>query len=138
MTIIDYVCVAITLLSLAFAGKFYLELWRWARMCQSAQIAVAYKRKVKLSAPLVEWLLWCNQVDEGKGNGRVVYNIGGTSVAILRGRVSAKRSILSAIKLGVSKRKRTGTPPAPSGHTIKQGSWSASDDRTGAKTGVRT
>lgn len=83
---------AVALVALAFAGKCYRELYKWARQCQNARIAIAFKRKVQLQAPLVEWLLWCNQLDKDKdSHGRVVYRAGGVSVAITKAATQAGR-----------------------------------------------
>lgn len=82
----------VALVAAAFAAKCYLELYRWARQCQNARIAVAYKRKVQLQAPLVEWLLWCNQLDQDKDSaGRVVYRNGAVTIAITKAVTSAGR-----------------------------------------------
>lgn len=77
---------------LAVAGWFaaiYLgvRLYRWERQLAGARVAVAYKQKVKMDAPLVDWLKWANMLrrDE-QARGRVVYRMGGTSVAILKPR----------------------------------------------------
>lgn len=68
------------------------ELKKWAYQCQNARIAVAYKRKVKLQAPLVEWLTWINMLDKDQAsNGRTVYTMGGTTVAIIRAPDKAKQ-----------------------------------------------
>lgn len=72
-------------LGVAYAVTLYYELWKWARECQHSRILLTYKGKVKLNAPLVEWLLWIRQLDKDKdNNGRVVYTYGGTAVAIVK------------------------------------------------------
>ena len=115
---------ATTVVSAAFAAKFYHELWKWAKQCQNARIAVAYKNKVKLDAPLIEWLRWCNQLDKDKdANGRTIYALGSTRIAVIRGNVSVKRSIRQAIRKP-KPQKGSGAPPV---REIKQGSWSATD-----------
>ena len=111
----------VTVLAIVFAARCYVELWKWARQCQQAQIAVSYKRKVVLVAPLVEWLLWCNQLRENEANGRVIYRMGQTSVALIKKRSTVKRAILASLRIGMAKQKRTGAPP------VKQGTWSAED-----------
>jgi len=68
-----------------FGVRCYIELRRWARQCQRAEIAIAYNRRVRLRAPLVEWLTWANQLEKDeKSTGRVVYRANKMSVAILR------------------------------------------------------
>lgn len=97
----------VTLIAVAFAVKFYTELHKWARQCQGARIAIAYKTKVKLHAPLTEWLAWVNMLDKDKAStGRVVYQMGGTSVAITK-RVSKKDA--KTVKPESQKRVRTGS-----------------------------
>ena len=121
---LTYIAVALaitTVISTAFAVRFYMELWKWAKQCQRAQIAIAYKRKVKLSAPLVEWLLWCNQLKDKDENGRVVFSLGGTSVAILKGKTPPSR-IRQALRTGRKQPKRTAAP------IERTGSWSAKDE----------
>jgi len=67
------------------AIRAYVELRRWARQCQRARIAIFYKRKATLNAPLVEWLNWCNALDKDEQTrGRVVYRGSHVSVAILK------------------------------------------------------
>ena len=118
----------VTVIAIAFAIRCYLELLNWARQCQTAQIAVSYKRKVKLNAPLVEWLLWCNQLKPAEENGRVIYSMGGTSVAIISHKPT-KRGIRQALSIGRKKPSKTATPP------VREGKWSATDDKTGATGG---
>jgi hypothetical protein len=93
-----------------FGLRSYFELYRWARQCQRAQIAISYNRKVQLSAPLVEWLLWCNQLKKEEANGRVILRQGKTAVAILRG-ASPPSRIRGALKLGTRRKSKTRTPP---------------------------
>ncbi len=83
--ILEIILGAWALLASAYCGRLYLELWRWARQCQHARIAVSYKGKVQLQAPILEWILWCNQLDEDKqSNGRVVWRNGHAAVAIAK------------------------------------------------------
>lgn len=98
------------LLCLLYAVHCYRELYSWARQCQSAQIAVSYKQKVKLVAPLVEWLLWTKQLKGSDANGRVIYSMGGTSVALIKKR-ETKWNIRQGLKLGRKKKSATATPP---------------------------
>jgi hypothetical protein len=92
MTILDIVSVVIGILGISFAIRCYLELWRWARQCQHARIAIAFKRRVQLQAPLVEWLQWINMLDNDKDSqGRVVYRNGGVTVAITKAVIPPSR-----------------------------------------------
>lgn len=82
---LDYILLGVALVSFAFAALVYRELYRWARQCQRARIAIAYKRKVQLQAPLVEWLGWCNLLEsDERSSGRVVWRQGHATVAILK------------------------------------------------------
>jgi hypothetical protein len=79
-----------TLLVLAPLGwivaiRVYLELRRWAHRCQTSRVAVAYKRRVVLEAPIVDWVNWANSLNGDEAvRGRVVYRGGHVSVAILK------------------------------------------------------
>lgn len=86
----------------------YAHLRRDMREYSQARIVVAYKRKVKIDAPLTEWLLWIRKANEDKNSsGRVVASYGGTSVAIIK-------------RLP---RQRKAQTPAPA----RTGKWSATD-----------
>lgn len=85
MSPLDIAAVVIGVGGIAFGLNCYRELHKWARMCQNGRITIAYKRKVKLDAPLTEWLGWMNMLKKDKlSGGRVIYSMGGTSVAILK------------------------------------------------------
>lgn len=124
MTWVDIACVAFGVVGWAYAVKCYRELFKWARQCQRARIAVAYKEKVRLEGPLVEWLGWCNALDKDKeSRGRVVYRMGGTSVAVIKGvkPVGKTRQAVAS-----AKRRRANAAP-------KTGKWSATDQTKHAK-----
>lgn len=77
---------AITVLAVACAIWFYAELRRWAKFVKYGRIAVAYKRKVVIDAPMQEWVLWMKMLHgDGASNGRVVYQMGNTRIAIVKG-----------------------------------------------------
>ena len=85
MTLADATCILTGLAGFLFGIRCYLELWRWARQCQHARIAIACKRKVQLQAPLIEWLMWVNQLDRDEmSTGRVVYKNKEVTVAITK------------------------------------------------------
>jgi len=85
MTVLDIICLILGAAGLAFGLRCYVELYKWARQCQGARIAIARKGKVRLQAPLLEWLLWTNKLnDDEASSGRVIYRDGNTSVAILK------------------------------------------------------
>lgn len=83
---IDYVALALGAGGLAFGALSYSHLRRWVRHARSARIAIAYKRKVVLDAPLTEWIEWSHMLDKDQDRGRVVYRGGHVSVAIARPR----------------------------------------------------
>ena len=86
MFVVAGVCIVIAIASVVFAARCYRELQKWSSECNSAQIAIAYKRKVKIVAPLTEWMLWTRQLSGEEANGRTIYHVGGTSVAIIKKR----------------------------------------------------
>lgn len=111
MTYVSYAIGVLGLVGVYFGVASYWHLRRWARQMQGARIAISYKRKVKLQAPLQEWMLWCNQLDKDKqSGGRVVYTLGGTSVAIIKRPEKAKPGN-AQIK-----------------HKTRQGTWTAKDE----------
>jgi len=83
MSWIDDISISIGAIGLILAGNFYYHLWQWARDCQSAVVAVAYKRKVVMSPTLVELLLWSRQVPEEQ-NGQVFYKAPNVTIAIVK------------------------------------------------------
>lgn len=90
------VCAVIAILSLAFAARCYIELHKWAYQCKRARIVIAYKNKVRLNAPIVDYIKWVNLLDKDKDtNGRPVYMMGGTTVAILKGKPTVKQRSIS-------------------------------------------
>lgn len=72
----------------AAAAWSYYQLQRWARDCKM-RIAISYKGKVKIDAPLVEWMLWGRQAAKDRaarkvGPAKMLFHGGGTSVAIVQ------------------------------------------------------
>lgn len=111
MTLVGWLSIAFGLAGIAFGARCYWELKKWARQCQGLRIAVSFKRRVVLQAPLVEWLLWGNLLDKDKdSNGRVVYKMGGTTIAIIKRSHKAPKENVQAQA------------------EMKQGTWSASDE----------
>lgn len=88
--IVEAVAIVFGVLGVAFGVRSYVELRKWAKQCKEARIVVAYNRRVKMNAPLVEWLQWCNMLDKDESTtGRVVYMNGKTSIAIVRPKKNA-------------------------------------------------
>jgi hypothetical protein len=72
-------------LGILFGAFFALRLYRWEQQLAGARIAVAYKQKVRLQAPLIEWLGWANMLaKDEQSSGRVVYRQASTTVAIIK------------------------------------------------------
>lgn len=102
---IELAAIVFGVLGIAFGLRCYLELWRWARQCQNAKIAIAHNRRVQINAPLSEWLAWANQLTRDEAStGRVVYRNNKVSVAILRPK---NESSLRAALRRVRKRGKT-------------------------------
>lgn len=102
-----YAFAAIGVLGFAFGAKCYLELWRWAKQCQNARIAIAYNRRVQLDAPLTEWLEWSSALRSQKETGRMVYRNGKMSVSVLAPKQATKTTIKTIRK---TRRKRSKAP----------------------------
>jgi len=107
--------VVAAVLAIAFAIRCYVELRRWANVCSYGRIAIAYKRKVQLQAPLTEWYLWTRKLGDSE-NGRVVYRNGGVTVAIVK-------QVTPPGRLRSKLRRRKVEPQAQA----KQGTWSMGD-----------
>jgi hypothetical protein len=99
----------------AAAAWFYYHLWKWARDCQQATVAIAYKRKVVMSPTLVELLLWSRKVPEGQG-GQVFYRASNVTVAIV------KRE-----KRGRKTRRQIEKNAQPPRAQVQQGTWAKED-----------
>lgn len=80
-----YISLAIGALGVAFGAWSYHELWKWAKQCKNARIAIAYKGRTALQAPIVEWITWANMLgDDDRSSGRVVYRNQKVTVFITR------------------------------------------------------
>lgn len=83
----EIVSFAVGIAGLLAAVFFGYRLWRWEQAVGGFRIVVAYKRKVKLEAPFVDWLKWGNMLrGDQQAGGRVVYHHGGTSVVVVKPR----------------------------------------------------
>ena len=98
------------------AAWFYYHLWKWARDCQQATIAVAFKRKVVMSPTLVELLLWSRKVPAGQ-NGQTFYRAGNVTVAIVK---REKRSRKTRRQIDKNR-------PVPQAQS-QSGTWAQQDD----------
>jgi hypothetical protein len=95
----EIIALLVIVASLGFSLFTFLRLRSYNRYLADARIAVAYKQKVKLQAPLGEWLQWANMLGKDQqSNGRVVYRMGHTTVAILKPRPGHGKTKTRTIK----------------------------------------
>lgn len=82
--ILPGVAVAAALGWALFVYTYYL-LRAWHRRASGARIAVYYKRRAALEAPITDWMTWCHTLEgDEAARGRVVYRGSHVSVVILR------------------------------------------------------
>lgn len=112
-------CLIVGVVGIVAAWWFYYHLWKWARDCQQATVAIAYKRKVVMSPTLVELVLWSRKVPNEQ-NGQVFYKGPNVTVAIV------KRAPRSWRQQWQSRKKRT----AQTGST--HGTWAMKQDKSNA------
>src|SRR5215472_6940116 len=98
------------------AALFYYHLWKWAKDCRQATVAIAYKRKVVMSPTLVELVLWSRKVPD-KQNGQVFYRAKDVTVAIIK---RDRRGWLTRRRL------QRGQKPAQA--QAQHGTWSMKQD----------
>lgn len=111
MNVVEILSILFGVVGIGYGIRCYWELYKWARQCQGARISVYYKGKWQLGAPLVEWLLWCNQLNRDKeSNGRPVYKMGGTTIAITKAPPRVGLSIVRTIKNVRPRRRQSPTP----------------------------
>jgi hypothetical protein len=80
VTVIAVVCAVV---AIAFALTFYRELWKWARECEHARVAIAYNRRVVMQPTLRDMLLWSREVDKNE-RGQAIFSRNKVTVAIVR------------------------------------------------------
>lgn len=116
MSAIDIIAFAVGLAGLVFGVNSYLELWKWAKQCQRARVVIAYNHRVRMQAPLTDWLAWANTLGGNqKETGRVVFTDRKFSVAVVNpNRPAPVRETFRAIR-NLSKRRgnRTDAPTVP-------------------------
>lgn len=72
------------------------RLFQWERQLRGARIAIAYKGRVKMDAPLIDWFKWCNSLDRDKRtSGHTIYKMNATTVAILKRRPPVKAKTIT-------------------------------------------
>jgi hypothetical protein len=104
------------ILGLLFGVRCYVELWRWARQCQHARILIAWKRRVVLDRPLVDYLTWANSLDrDKKANGQVIWRMGQASVAIAK-----PGAVPSRLRQAIRNVRRRATQPPKTGRAELQ------------------
>lgn len=88
MLIVTLVLATLLVAAVCLILRLYVELYRWSTILKMGRIAVAYKNKVKLQAPLTELAAWARRLQEDDyANGQVFYRLGGTTIAIAKPRV---------------------------------------------------
>jgi hypothetical protein len=94
MTTLSIILAAFGVGGIAFGGICYYELWKWARLCQGARIFIAYNNRVKLDAPLTEWLEWARMLKgDEQAKGRIIYQANKMRVGILNPRKPSKTTV---------------------------------------------
>lgn len=116
---IEIVALVVGVGGVVFGGGCYWQLRRWARDCQQATVAIAYKRKVVMSPTLVELVLWSRKVPD-KQNGQVFYKAPNVTVAIIK---RDRRSWLTRRRL--AKRR-------PARAEAQHGTWAIKQDNEAA------
>jgi hypothetical protein len=117
---VDILSLTVGAAGVAAAVWFYYHLWKWARDCQQATVAVAFKRKVVMSPTLVELLLWSRKVPDQQ-NGQVFYRAKDVTIAIVK---RDRRSWLTRRRL------RKNRPPGQA--ESQHGTWAIRQDKSGA------
>jgi hypothetical protein len=85
MTVLSIIAFIIGLTGIAFGLECYRRLHEWARLCQHGRIFIAYNNKVKLDAPITEWVQWTRMLKEDEAStGRVIYQANKLRVGIFR------------------------------------------------------
>lgn len=120
MVIVTIIAVVVAVVAVAYCVRFYIELRRWANVCNHGRIAIAYNRKVQLQAPLTEWYLWTRKLNAGE-TGRVVYRNGKVTVAIVK-------PVVPPGKVQQRIRKFRAQKPVPQAQS-QQGTWSIKQDK---------
>lgn len=130
---------ALAIIGISYGFLCYYKLWKFARQCQQARIVVAQKGRVRLNAPLLEWLLWCNMLDQDKdANGRMILNLSGMSVSIIKKSFGEKTPFHEFAKWILRRGKfdkvqgwqpKGGAQPQlKKGVQAKEGKWTAKDE----------
>lgn len=121
----DYMSITIGVFGVAWGIRFYWELRKWAHLIKYGWVIVAYKNKVKINAPLQEWALWCRTAEKDKGsNGRAVYKLGGTTVAVVRKTHVPDTPVIRLVKAVWLTIRRPASKVNPQ---VQEGTWKAED-----------
>lgn len=71
------------ILGITFGIACYLNTRRWAHLCKRSRIVIAYNRRVKLNATLLEFIDWITSLDDG-ARGREIFRGNKVSVSIVK------------------------------------------------------
>lgn len=75
---------ALGLVAIPVAVFSFLRFRLWVRECRRQRVLVAEKGKVKLQAPLSDFLTWGRMLKADEASGRVIFHMRGISIAIAR------------------------------------------------------
>lgn len=96
---VEIVSLAVGITGLTFGILCGLKLRKWERQLTGARVAIAFKGKTQMSAPLIDWLGWANLLHKDKDSaGRAIYKMGGTTVAIVKPQPKHGRTKTRTIK----------------------------------------
>lgn len=91
MVIVVVLSVVVALAGVAVATYAWWQARKWTILIAYSRVAIEYKGKVKIDAPLREWALWCKQAGKDKQTrGHVMYAMGGTRIALFPGKKPPK------------------------------------------------
>lgn len=95
--ILEIASLAFGLVGLLVGFTCWRLLRAWIRDCRECRILIAVKGRVRLDAPLVEWLAWNKALPKReRGRGGVIFQHNGVRVALARPKVMAGTGALAA------------------------------------------
>lgn len=94
MTILSIIATAFGVAGTAFGITCYVKLHEWARLCQNGRIFIAYNNRVKLDAPITDWIQWTRMLKgDEQTSGRIIYQANKLRVGILRPKTPNKTTV---------------------------------------------
>lgn len=99
MTVVTIITLVFGVAGMAFGLECYRRLREWARLCQHGRIFIAYNNRVKLDAPITDWIQWTRMLkDDEASTGRVIYQANKLRVGILRPRKTVNDTTVKTLK----------------------------------------